>query len=139
MKGRLLFPEDPEGPRDIPTVCKEPSMTRQSEAESCDINVLMKRYEKTGVLPMDMREAVFADVSSFGSFREVMETVRKATDAFMELPAATRAQFGNDPVTFIDFCGDPANLPELERLGLVETAQAPVSSEVAPEAPQAQS
>lgn len=137
--GRLLFPEDPNGPVDIPTVCPEKSLTRQSEAESCDINVIMKRYEKTGVLPQDMREAVFADVSAFGSFREVMETVRQATDGFMALPADVRARFANDPVSFIDFCADPANLGELERLGLVEASQAPVSSEVAAEAPQAQS
>lgn len=133
MAERLLYPDWPYGGVDRPTVCGEKSMTRQSEAESCDINQIMKRFEKTGVLPMDTREAVFTDVSEIGSFREALDVVARATAGFMELPAKVRERFGNDPVYFVDFCQDPANRGELEELGLVETAEA--APEVAPEAP----
>lgn len=132
MGDRLLFPEWPQGGVDRPTVCKEKSMTRQSEAESCDINQIMKRFEKTGVLPVDTREAVFTDVSEIGSFREALDVVARATEGFMALPAHVRAEFGNDPVAFVDYCSDPANRGHLEELGLVEKAEA--APEVAPEA-----
>lgn len=132
MGERLLYPDWPYGGIDRPTVCQEKSMTRQSEAEACDINSIMKRYEKTGVLPVDTREAVFTDVSEVGSFREALDVVARATEGFMQLPAAVRARFGNDPVAFVDFCGDQANRGELEELGLVEKAEK--APEVAPEA-----
>lgn len=124
---RLLFPDWPFGGVDIPTVCSEKSMTRQSEAGSCDINAIMRGYEKTGVLPVEAREAVFADVSTLGSFREVLDVIQAATEGFMELPARVRARFDNDPVAFVDFCGRPENRAELVELGLVEApAPAPV-------------
>ena len=50
-EGTVAVSDWPQGGVDRPTVCEEKSLTRQSEAESCDINQIMKRYEKTGVLP----------------------------------------------------------------------------------------
>lgn len=132
MDGRLMFPLDPDGPVDRPTICLEKSMTRQSEAESCDINVIMRRYEKTGLLPVSTREAVFTDVSEVGSFREALEVIQRATEGFLELPVAVRARFQNDPVAFVDFCGDPENRAELEELGLVEKAAEAVPASPAP-------
>jgi phage internal scaffolding protein len=117
---RYLYPEWRQGGVDDPTVCSEKSLTRQSDALGADINDIMGRWEKTGVVPFSGREPVFADVSSVGSFREAQEVMVRAQEGFMALPAAVRARFGNDPVAFLDFCGDAANRPELEELGLVE-------------------
>lgn len=130
MTDRLLFPDWPFGGVDRPTVCKEKSLTRQAGAEEADINFIMKRYEKTGVLPLETQERVFADVSELGSFREAMDVVRAAEESFMSLPARVRARFENDPVAFVDFCSDPGNRDELVQLGLVEPA-----AEAAPVAP----
>lgn len=136
MSGRLLFPLDPEGPVDNPTMfVGEKSLTRQSEAAACDINEIMKRAEQTGLLPLEMRVPTYGDVSELGSFREAMEVVGRATEAFMALPVKVRKRFSNDPVEFVDFCSDPANRGELESLGLVEKAAAPVAPAVAPAEP----
>lgn len=126
MKERLLFPEWPEGGVDRPTVCEEKSLARQSEQQESDINFIMKRFEKTGVLPPDTREAVFTDVSSIGSYREVLEVIQRAQEGFMALPPSVREKFGNDPVQLMDFAADPAHLPELEELGIVEKTAKPV-------------
>lgn len=138
MSQRQLYPDWPFGAIDEPTVCKEKSATRQSEAEASDINFIMKRYEKTGVLPVATREALFMDVSNFGTFHEALQHVEEARSAFDALPPKVRARFQNDPVAFVDFCSTPGNRDELVQLGLVEeTAAQPV---VAPQAaPGAQS
>lgn len=122
---RLLFPDWPDGGIDRPTVCKEKTLTRQSEADACDINFIMKRYEKTGILPVSAKEAAFTDVSEVGSFREALDVIQRAEEGFMQLPAKVRERFGNDAVAFVDFCSDPANLAELQDLGVVEAPEVP--------------
>lgn len=103
-----------------PTVCREPTLTKQSEAAATDINVIMKRYEQTGLLPQAVREAVFTDVSQVGDFRTALEVIRVAQEGFMQLPAQVRAEFRNDPAEFVDFCSDPGNRARMVELGLVE-------------------
>lgn len=98
----------------------EKSRTRQSEAAACDINNIMRRYEQTGVLPVDGREAFYADVSQMGDYRTALEQVRLANEAFLELPAGLRRRFDNDPAAFLDFTSDPANRKEMQELGLIE-------------------
>lgn len=95
------------------------SLTRQSEAASADINLIMKKYDKTGILPPATRQGFFADVSSVGDYREAVERVEKADDMFMQFPAEIRSKFSNDPAEFLDFVSDPGNLPEIEEMGLI--------------------
>ncbi len=96
------------------------SKTRQSEAAATNINTIMARYDKTGVLPVDSRQAFYADVSQMGDYRTALEQVRVADDAFMALPANVRAQFENDPALFLDFTSDPANRDQMREMGLIE-------------------
>lgn len=39
------------------------SMTHQSHAEACDVNAIIRRYDRTGVLPPATREAQYGDVT----------------------------------------------------------------------------
>lgn len=133
MKERQVYPGCDTGGVDRPTVCEEKSLTRQSEMQSADINAIMERYEKTGVLPMDVREAVFTDVSEIGSFRDALEIMRAAERGFMELSPAMREKFGNDPVAFLDFASRPENRAELEKLGVLAAPEgAPIVEEKPP-------
>lgn len=96
------------------------SLTRQSEAGATDINKIMAKYEKTGVLPHTNRQQFFADVSTMGDYRTALDNIRTADEAFMELPAQLRARFENDAAIFLDFCSDPTNREEMVNLGLIE-------------------
>lgn len=108
-------------PPGVQVRCQDKSLARQSEAEGCDINVIMKRYEKTGLLPQVVGGAAFfADVSELGDYRTVVENIRLAEAAFGQLPADLRSRFRNDVAEFLDFVSDPANAGELVKLGLVE-------------------
>lgn len=133
MDGRQLYPDWPFGGVDVPTVCKEKSMTRQSELESSDINNIVDRYLVTGVLPLEAGDPLFADVSTVGSYQEVMQRMKDGEALLLSQPPKVRERFGNDPAAFLDFMADlPKNRPEAEELGLVEKATAPAVVETPP-------
>lgn len=118
------------------TVCREPTLTKQSEAAACDINLIMKNYDRTGLLPQAVKEAVFMDVSEVGDFRTALAVIQTAQEGFMRLPAVVRAEFRNDPAEFVDFCSDPGNRARLVELGLVEAeTPPPVVASVEPAQP----
>ncbi len=96
------------------------SRTRQSEAAALDINNIMRKYEKTGILPVEGREAFYADVSTMPDYRSALAAVESADDAFMALPAAVRSRFDNEAALFLDFCSDPDNRDEMVTMGLLE-------------------
>lgn len=93
--------------------------TKQSFKDECDINVIMGRYMKTGVLNFVNRFAPqYSDVSGI-DYQEAMFTVAQARSMFQQLPAQIRDQFRNDPAQFLDFVHDPANAAEMAQMGLL--------------------
>lgn len=105
--------------RRVQFYCEGESRTKQSMAAECDINAIMKRYERTGIIThLAKRDAYFADVSVVPDFAKAMEVVEKANTMFMSLPATVRKEFMNDPALYVEFCADPKNLPRLRELGL---------------------
>ncbi|QXP08264.1 MAG: internal scaffolding protein [Arizlama microvirus] len=109
----------------------EVSLTKQSEAQACDINEIMKRYEATGLLPMDDgRKPQYGDFSTMETFQEAQHIVAAANASFYGLPAHIRARFGNDPAQFLGFVEQGATNPqvasELVEMGLAtERAEEP--------------
>lgn len=103
--------------------CRDKSLARQSEAESADINVLVKRFGVTGQLPMPSRLPTFQDFENIFDFRTAMDAVRQAEAAFLEVPAHIRARFSHDPQEFVEFCSRRENLEELRKLGLAPPAE----------------
>lgn len=95
------------------------TLTKQSEKDACDLNLIMARYEKTGVLPDMIRSnPQYGDFSSVPDFLQAQLLVRKANDQFAALDAHVRDRFGNDPAYMLAFCADPANAEEMVKLGL---------------------
>lgn len=99
--------------------CEGPSMTKQSEAAACDVNLIMKRYEKSGLLPVSAFLGTYEDVSSGVSYQEARNQVIRADQAFMSLPAHVRTRFMNDPGLFLEAVSDPARTAELQELGIL--------------------
>lgn len=119
--------------RGVRTFTEGPSLTKQSMKDECDINGIMKRFERTGLITHNAtRQAYFSDVSDVPDFAGAVDVVRKAEAMFMSLPAKLRARFDNDPASYVQFCTDPANRDEMVQLGLVEvpTVVAPIKVEV---------
>jgi phage internal scaffolding protein len=81
-----------------------PSMTKTDQAKHVDVNNIIRRYARTGVIDhLRKAEGVYADVSDVGSYQEAMQTVLEARQSFEELPSGLRAHFGNDPAAFVDW------------------------------------
>ncbi len=93
--------------------------TRQSEAKATNINTIMKQYDRTGLLPVDGGEALFADVSDVPDYRTSLNLITRADEMFMQLPADVRARFDNEPAIFLDFTSDPENRDEMIEMGLL--------------------
>lgn len=93
---------------------------RQSMKDECDINNIVARYEKTGVLThLNASQATYADVSELTGYRDALDKVTAAKEVFMKLPSELRAVFDNDPAKFLDFIGT-ATPEELTELGMAE-------------------
>jgi len=118
-----------------------PSLAKQSFAEDCDINVIVRRFNVTGQLPTGVRMPTYQDFADVPTYHEAMNAIVEAQEAFMMMPWEVRARFHNDPAEFVDFCSNAENRAEAAKLGLVEAAslaapapQAP-SGAAAPPAP----
>lgn len=128
----LVFHDENGEPLDDPEL-----FTKQCFKDECDINNVVNRFVKAGVLPPPPVNGYYGDFSDVGSFQEALIKVNEANEMFNSLPAKLRARFDNDTGKFLDFVDDPANHKELVELGLVEgdsesvapAAEAPVPSE----------
>jgi len=102
---------------------KSKSRTMQSDMDAADINKLMARFEKTGVIVDTSgieRKPMFGDFTQFAGYHEMLSSVREADRYFLTLPAKLRNKFDNDVEKFIAFGEDPANKAEMQKLGLLD-------------------
>lgn len=97
----------------------KPSRAKQSFKNECDINHIMKKYEKTGVVEHAARYAgEYGDFTGASDYQEAIEKLQAADEAFMSLPATIRKRFDNSAGKYFDFVQNPANLAEMRELGL---------------------
>lgn len=121
----------------------QPSMAKQSFKGECDINTIMKRFEKDAVLEhVSNVQGRYGDFTAMpGDFQEAMALVTNAREMFLTIPARIRERFHNDPGEFLDFAQDPENESQLRELGLLPPLQtdapsgAPGGPQAAPEPP----
>ena len=98
--------------------CEDASLTQQQFKEDSDINTIVDRFMKSGVLPTPVNMPQFVDYEGVFDFQTAMNTVRQADENFMRLDAKVRARFNNSPQEFLEFFANPENVDEAIRLGL---------------------
>lgn len=104
----------------------EDSRTRQEFAAECDINTIMARYTKAGVVShVNPAAPRYLDLAGLPDFQSAMQIMIDADQAFAGLPAAVRREFDNDPAKFVDFATDAENLAQLREWGLAPPEKAP--------------
>lgn len=103
---------------------KGESMTHQSHQQECDINHIMAKWQKTGVMEhVNRYQGDYADFTNMPQdYQDSMNQVLEAQDMFQSLPSSVRRRFGNDAGAFVDFVADPDNREELSRMGLLKQA-----------------
>lgn len=101
----------------------EESRVQQHLAEETDINRIMAKYQKTGILTHVNRYAgEYGDFSGVPDYKEGLERIQAAEDMFMSLPSSIRDRFKNDPANFIEFATNSDNLEEMRKMGLAPPA-----------------
>lgn len=102
--------------------CGDDVMTQQHFAAECDINNIMKKFERDRLMDhVNSVEGQYGDYGEVGTFHEAMNTVREAQEMFETVPAALRARFGNDPGAFLDWT-QTASEDDLRAEGLLPPA-----------------
>lgn len=99
--------------------------TKQSMRDECNINVIMRRYKKSGQLPLfHGKTPVYGDFSTVQSYQESLDVVQKADALFRCLPAALRRKLENNPGNFLAYVRDEKNREEMQNYGLIKQTRA---------------
>lgn len=95
--------------------------TKQSMSAECDINNIMEKFQKTGVVDFVNKHAPQYGDATGVDFQNSMQIVTKANEMFADLPSTVRKRFNNNPAELLEFCENPDNRQEAIRLGLLNT------------------
>lgn len=107
--------------RDVKIDCSKDGRVKQSFAKSVNVNSIVEKYRKTGLLDHVQRvQPAFADVTGLTDFRVVQNRIVKAREAFESLPAKIRSRFHNQAHELIEFMQNPENEGEAVALGLLQ-------------------
>lgn len=99
----------------------QPSLTQQHSKDEVDINLIMARYIKTGVIDHVAKYQPQYTENSQQDYHQSMNIILKSNEMFAELPSSVRKQFSNDPAAFLDFVNDESNHDKLQDMGLTNT------------------
>lgn len=106
---------------------EEPSRTKQSFADSVNVNNIIASYSKTGVLKNVPEQPMYGDFTAAPDYLAALNVSARARENFEALPAKVRARFNNDPKQFLEFVGDKENLDEGVKLGLWKKPKEPIT------------
>lgn len=116
------------GPKPKVLCTMEERRTKSEFKDDCDINLIISRYRKTGILPDLARAAAarFGDFSQIPSYQEMQDKLNAAEEMFAALPAKVRKEFDNDPGLFIAAADTEEGRETLKKLGLGKEVDTPL-------------
>jgi phage internal scaffolding protein len=98
----------------------KPSRVKREFRNDADINTIMDRFKKTGVLPVTGQTPTYMDTTQIPNLQQAMDVMIQAEAAFSGLPAKVRKEFDNNPMTFVEYATKKENLPQLREWGLAK-------------------
>lgn len=112
---------NPSTRKRVLTIPSGTSRTKQSFAPECDINKILRKFEKNGALNHVMTSPPqYGNFIGYQDYHKSMNKILEAQDAFAAIPSAIRSTFNNDPALFLEFAQNPDNLDQMVALGLAE-------------------
>jgi phage internal scaffolding protein len=112
--------------------CQEPTRAQQHHKEECDINVILRKFGKTGTLPINPSEALYPDFSDAVDYHTALNQIIASEREFDLLPSHIRKHFDNDPAKLVYFMQDKKNYDEAVNLGLIAKKPAFTEPEIQP-------
>ena len=97
------------------------SLTQQHFKDECDVNKIVDRYVKTGILEHQSAiDAHYGDVSELPTdLMAAYDAVGRAEAAFADLPSDVRKSLDNDPARLQEWLANPDNRADAEKYGLL--------------------
>lgn len=90
--------------------------TKQSFKDTTDINKILKRAQKTGVIDhLSKHGATYGDFSDF-DYVGNLNMIAKGREIFDELPSEVRKEFNSSPADFFAFVNHPDNVGRVAEL-----------------------
>lgn len=122
----------------VPVVVTFPEvgLTKPEFKESCDINHILKKYQKTGVIPQLYKDPLYGDFSEVADYQAACDLAIQAQAQFDGLPSEVRKRFGNNPEKFLEWVekADEKELIEMKlatpRVASLTKAEEPVIESV---------
>jgi phage internal scaffolding protein len=112
---------------------KYPGKTEQSHKKACDINNIMARFVKTGVIEHENKhQPQYGDFYTATDFTQSMQIVAEANSIFAELPAEKRKEFNNDPAEYLAHIEEKGTIIDDNQEEKKEVATAPSGGEEKP-------
>lgn len=108
---------DPDDSRNIGVDCL--SKTKQEFKDDCNINLIVARFQETGLIDVPVHEIFYGDFSEVKDYAQAFEIVSTVGEFFGRLSADVRRRFNNSPEEFLRFASDPNNEAALVDLGIV--------------------
>lgn len=104
------------------------SKVQQNFKDEVDINNIIARAKKGQNPLFSQKQPMYADLSDLPDYKEALNTVIKAEEAFSALPGKLKKHFEHNPKILVDYMSDPENFDESIELGLraKPTKQKPV-------------
>ncbi len=91
---------------------------QQQFKEDCDINTIMKRYNKTGLIDHVAQHQPEYGFATPQQYHQSMNIIAQAESMFNDLPSGLRNEFQNNPQAFLEFVQDPKNAERAKELGI---------------------
>lgn len=101
--------------------CGDELITKQNHKQECDINHILKQYQRTGIINhITQLQPTFQDLPDQIDYQESLNLIMDAQQTFDALPAKVRAEFDNDPARFLAAFTDPAKEDYLRENGFLK-------------------
>lgn len=118
QKGRIFFD-------------KNDGRTQRHFKKSSNINSIMEKISKGGVVPINKISPLYGDFSNVKDLHEMMNIVNEAKMEFMKLPANVRHAFDNNPANLQESLvqveeGNEELKKIFIELGLIESQEKPL-------------
>lgn len=121
---KFATPYRPHQARQFATKFEDESRTQQQFKKETDINNIMAKYKKTGMVThINRHEGNFGDFSSVEEYSTSLNKIMTANESFSMIPSEVRNKFENDPGKLIAFLSDKKNDEEAIKLGLKKAPQ----------------
>lgn len=113
------------------TFCPEETKTQQHFKEEQDINIIVARVLKTGVMPDIPVPGQYADLSTQEDYHTMLNRIAETNGLFYKLDPELRAEYKNDPGAWLQDVNEKLNQGDLAPLREMGLDMASVDAQIA--------